>query len=107
MNLLAVLPAIFLIKLSDQSHFRGGAISWKPVKPDITFPISQVEVLITTRFFWQLSSPLCDSTAGVTSSNLIGDDTDILPSNGNAWSINSETNCYDFSIADQLVCVHK
>ena len=101
MNLLAIFLPFLLIKLSDQSHFRGGAISWKPVKSNIAFPVSQVEVFITTRFFWRISSPLCDSVTGVTSSNLIGDNISITPYNGNPWSINSQVNCYDFSTTDQ------
>ena len=88
------------LKQGETSHFRGGTISWAPVNPNITFPVSQVEVYITTRFFWKLVSTQCDSSACIAAGNLIGDTGTISPINGNAWSIDSQTNCYDYSLAD-------
>ena len=89
------------LKQGETSHFRGGTISWAPVNPNITFPVSQVEVYITTRFFWKLVSTQCDSSACITAGNPIGDNGTISPYNGNPWSIDAQTKCYGYSIQDQ------
>ena len=96
------LLVLFQTEKSESSHFRGGTISWAPVNPNVKFPISQVEVAITTRFFWSIASqPQCDTSAEVLAGNLIGDNTAITPLTGPTWSINSQTNCKDFSLTDQ------
>ena len=76
MLLRSLLVAFFLFLTStNQSHFRGGSIMWQPVNPNIKFPVNYVEVLITTRFYWDLNrfAPLCNSIVGITNGNLIGD----------------------------------
>ena len=101
MSLAFIFLALIAFKQSSASHFRGGAITWAPVNPNIAFPVSQVEVYITTRFFWKLVSTQCDSSACIAAGNLIGDNASISPYNGNSWSITSQTRCYDYSTADQ------
>ena len=99
---------LFLIhhqqKQINASHFRGGTISWSPVNPNTTTtPIpAYIEVAITTRFFWAISTATaCDSTLEIAAHALIGDNTSITPLTGPAsWSINSQVNCYDFSLVD-------
>ena len=88
-----------LIRSSFQSHFRGGSISWKHVNATNTNNQTRVEVAINTRFFWDYNvyRSLCSSSShyGI----LFGGKTLILPINDN-WSINSQVNCYEFSILD-------
>jgi len=104
-----ILIALFAILLNKRdvntSHFRGGTISWAPVDPDVIYSTpmpSYVEVAITTRFFWAISTaPLCDTTPEIAAHALIGDSTSITPLTGPAsWFINSQVNCYDFSVTD-------
>ena len=90
-------------KECEASHFRGGTISWAPVNPIVSFPLpTEVEVAITTRFFWNLNTyiGLCDSSACVANATLFGDNTFITPNNGPYWSISALTNCYDFNVVD-------
>jgi hypothetical protein len=94
-------------KQINASHFRGGTISWSPVNRNAidntkTSLPAYVEVAITTRFFWAISTATaCDSTPEIAAHALIGDSTSITPLTGPAsWSINSQVNCYDFSLAD-------
>ncbi len=81
------------LKQINASHFRGGTISWSPVNPNTTTtPIpAYIEVAITTRFFWAISTATaCDSTPEIAAHALIGDSTSITPLTGHAsWSIKS------------------
>ena len=97
---LLVILKIINETLSD--HFRGGTISWSPVNPAASPSATYVEVAITTRFFWAISrATACDSTSELAAHPLIGDDKSITPLTGPAsWYINSQVNCYDFSIID-------
>jgi hypothetical protein len=96
---------LFVLQILNEtmsSHFRGGTISWSPVNSAASPFAPYVEVAITTRFFWSISvAPACDSTSEIAAHALIGDSTSITPLTGPAsWSINSQVNCYYFSLAD-------
>ena len=92
-----------LVNKIRSDHFRGGVISWKPVDPLTTFPVSNVNVLVTIRLFWKLStfSPLCDSSDDITNSNLFGDSSYLVSKNGPSWSLGTQVNCYNYSETDQ------
>ena len=98
--------AILLVtcmKQCESNHFRGGSISWAPVDAGVTFPASQVEVSVTTRFFWEITSfsTLCDSSASVAAGALFGDNSFINPNNGDPWSLSTLTNCFAFNADDK------
>ncbi len=101
-SLFFLLFILQVLKETLSSHFRGGTISWSPVNLSASPFAAYVEVAITTRFFWSISTtPACDSTPEIAAHALIGDRTSIKPLTGPAsWSINSQVNCYDFSLAD-------
>jgi hypothetical protein len=101
-SLFFVLVLLKIINETMSSHFRGGAISWSPVNKSASPSATYVEVAITTRFFWAIATqPLCDSMPEIAAQALIGDNTSITPLTGPAsWSINSQVNCYDFSLID-------
>jgi len=101
-SLFFVFVLLKIINEAMSSHFRGGTIGWSPVNPAASPSATYVEVAITTRFFWAISvATACDSTPEIAAHALIGDSTSITPLTGPAsWSINSQVNCYDFSLAD-------
>ena len=102
-SLFFLLFTLQIINETMSSHFRGGTISWSPVNKSASPSAPYVEVAITTRFFWAISAaPACDSTPEIAAHALIGDSTSITPLTGPAsWYINSQVNCYDFSLVDE------
>jgi hypothetical protein len=92
---------VLLIGPSDGAHFRGGTISWVPVNPSISFPVSSVSVQVTTRFFYIYNRFSCNSAADVAASNIMGDiSVNIVSTSGPSWSLSPQTYCIDFSVAD-------
>ncbi len=90
---------IFLINKSNQSHFRGGTVSWEVVDPKATG--STVAVDITMRLFWNLQVfSNCDDNGDVAAGNLFGDSGNLASQSGPAWSISTLTNCYAYNTAD-------
>jgi hypothetical protein len=86
---------------SDGAHFRGGTISWAPVNPSISFPVSSVSVQITSRFFYIYNRFSCNSAADVAAANIMGDTSkNIVSTSGPSWSISPQTYCKAFSVAD-------
>lgn len=95
MFLLTFLTLILIVTKTNQSHFRGGYITWRPANPTQNFPLNKTQVLITTRFFWDLKtfSPLCDSMSGILNANLIGESSPlIISTNGDTWSLDPQVN---------------
>jgi hypothetical protein len=101
-SLFLLLFTLQIINEAMSNHFKGGSISWSPVNKSASPSATYVEVAITTRFFLTIAvAPLCDSTPEIAAHALIGDSTSITPLTGPAsWSINSQVNCYDFSLID-------
>ena len=63
---------LLFINSSEQSHFRGGTISYAPVNPYDTG--SSVQIAITTRFFWNINTfAACNQASDVPVGALFGD----------------------------------
>ena len=103
MFLIVVFILFLVLSHSHQSHFRGGSISWKPVNPNISFPVSSVSVYITTRLCYIYNRFSCNTASDI--GTLMGDATpNIISTSGPIWFISAQTYCDSFDATESWQC---
>ena len=95
-----IIFSLILLDKNDAAHFRGGSISWAPENASISFPVSVVNVQITTRLFYAYKRFSCNTAAQVAASTLMGDVDTIDSTSGPSWSISAQTYCFSFNSAE-------
>jgi hypothetical protein len=104
-KMLCFLFLLLIVNETNQSHWRGGTISWTPVDKSVTFPINSTNVSIRQRYFDRLGYGGDDScqTPGdiATGTNIVNKLTNNLISlNGPSWQMSAQVYCYDYNLTD-------
>jgi len=103
---LCFLFSLLLINETNQSHWRGGTISWAPVDKSVIFPITSTNVYIRQRYFDLLGYSFDDSckTPGdiASGTNIVNKNRPYFleSQNGPSWKMSTEVYCYDYNVTE-------
>ena len=102
-NCFIILVLVYL-KESDQSHWRGGFITWSPVDNSVGIPMNATNVSIVQKYFYKLDYDYDDSCSTpediAAGDHLINkySNSFLTSENGPSWSLNVSVYCSGYNI---------
>ncbi len=91
----------FIVNETNQSHKRGGTLSWAPVDNSVAFPIASTSVSIRQRYFVRFGADeeSCQTPDDIRNgSHVVNDDGNDLESlNGPSWLMSTQVYCFAYN----------